>query len=196
MANLQRMAIFKFCVTTGLSQYHSTCWKLVMICQYVPCCQAPQWKAREAVFAVPMERCFEADRKFMWYIYIYIADMHLLHRKSRNQTKKCSCYIQVTSAPCFFTFLHLGSEGADAKRLAAKQETLGSLMNPQGTRMDASENPVVHVVYWCASHMFWMYVLSVSGNLCWLCTLAHRPNAEGAKGESRNMRKFMSVFYS
>lgn len=80
-------------------------------------------------------------------IYIYIADMHLLHRKSRNQTKKCSCYIQVTSAPCFFTFLHLGSEGADAKRLAAKQETLGSLMNPQGTRMDASENPVVHVVY-------------------------------------------------
>lgn len=123
-----------------------------------------------------------------------IADMHLLHRKSRNQTKKCSCYkLQVLH---FFTFLHLGSEGADAKRLTAKQETLGSLMNPQGTWMDASENPFVHVVYWCASHMFWMCVLSVSGNLCWLCTLAHRPNAEGAKRESRNMRKFMSVFYS
>ncbi len=55
----QRMIALPLCNNSQLSTSLNLLETLRL--WYVPCCQAPQWKAREAVFAVPMERCFEAN---------------------------------------------------------------------------------------------------------------------------------------
>lgn len=54
--------------------------------QQVPADEAPQWKAREAVFAVPMERCFEAT--FVDSAHLHIALMQKGHTNSGSPERQ------------------------------------------------------------------------------------------------------------